>query len=38
MSDEAKIYVIENFLELGPTNIEQININVAKKLMSFQKR
>ena len=37
MSDEAKIYVIENFLELGPTSIEQISVNVAKKVDEFSR-
>jgi len=27
--------VIENFLELRPTNIEQISVNVAKKVDEF---
>ena len=38
MSDEAKklyVYVIENFLELRPTNIERISVNVAKKVDEF---
>ncbi len=38
MSDEAKelyVYVIGNFLEPIPANIEPININVAKKVDEF---
>lgn len=32
---ELYVYVIENFLELRPTNIEQISVNVAKKVDEF---
>lgn len=38
MSDEAKelyVYVIGNFLEPIPANIEPISINVAKKVDEF---